>query len=348
MRKKKCYLVVSFSLFFIVAMNAVSFAQYPVTVGAIRWDAWCGNIHPVGLAVERSLGPHKYHYRAPFYSQEISWDSIQCRGATPEIIQKENEYAHFAGINYWAVCWYPRNGGLDTALQLYLQCPHKFGVRWSLIMGTAPFDENTDGPWLVNEFKKDSYQKVLGKRPLLYVYGNLVTRDGLDSLQELNRQAGNDSIYVVVMEESKNKADNLAESLNANAISAYATWAGNNGGPYYPQIPRADSIRWEEHRATGRQVVPWITTGHNTKPRIDHPVWWTKVGATEWTQDATPQQIANHLKQGLDWIDNNRTSTYARTLLIYAWNEFDEGGYICPTLNNNTDRLKAVRKVLVH
>jgi len=31
---------------------------------------------------------------------------------------------------------------------------------------------------------------------------------------------------------------------------------------------------------------------------------------------------------------------------MYAWNEFDEGGWICPTLGNNTSRLDAIRKIL--
>jgi len=33
-------------------------------------------------------------------------------------------------------------------------------------------------------------------------------------------------------------------------------------------------------------------------------------------------------------------------VLIYAWNEFDEGGWICPTLYNGTDRLNAIHNVL--
>jgi hypothetical protein len=31
---------------------------------------------------------------------------------------------------------------------------------------------------------------------------------------------------------------------------------------------------------------------------------------------------------------------------MYSWNEFDEGGWICPTLGNNTERLDALKKVL--
>ena len=326
--------------------NGLLAQQRPI-VGAIRWDAWCGNVHPVGLAVERNLSPHQYHYRAPFYSKEISRDSIQCRGASLSIVQKENKYAKYCGINYWAFCWYPKNSGLDTIMRLYLQGEHKYGINWCCILGTANFDERTDGPWLMNEFRKGIYQKVLGKRPLLYILGQDIGAQTINYLQQINRAAGNDSIYVVAMGEDKNTVDKYADSIHADAISAYTTWAYNNGGTYYPLVPYTDSVRWEEHRATGRQVIPWVTTGRNTKPRIDHPVWWTKVEANEWTQDATPKQLATHVNDCLNWIEKHPSSTLAKTFLIYAWNEFDEGGYICPTLNNNKERIRAIRPVLV-
>jgi hypothetical protein len=33
-------------------------------------------------------------------------------------------------------------------------------------------------------------------------------------------------------------------------------------------------------------------------------------------------------------------------VIIYAWNEFDEGGWICPTISEGTSRLDAISKVL--
>ncbi len=34
-------------------------------------------------------------------------------------------------------------------------------------------------------------------------------------------------------------------------------------------------------------------------------------------------------------------------VIIYAWNEFDEGGWLCPTLYGGTERLDAIREILV-
>lgn len=323
-------------------------------VGAIRWDAWIGDIGkgpqgatPVGLQVERSLSPHKYHYRAPFYSKVISNDSIQCRGTSQEIMDQEISYAKHAGIDYWAFCWYPPHSGLDTARQLYLASKHSVDIKWCLILGTNPFDFNRDAKWLVAEFKKSNYEKVLDGRPLIYVFSSAAIKGGnMQSLIELAIGEGVKKPYIAFMTQSEKDLPQ-ADSLHADALSAYISWAGKNGEPYFPVIPKADSTGWENHKATGRKVIPWVTSGHNTKPRIDHPVSWTKVPADNWVEDGSPEQIADHLASCISWVGKNRCVDEANCVLIYAWNEFDEGGWICPTLGNNTSRLDAIEKVLM-
>jgi hypothetical protein len=326
----------------------MSFSQKTL-VGAIRWDAWIGDIGngSVGLQVERALSPNRYHYRAPFYSKEISKDSIQCRGASQAIMDKEIAYAKDAGIDYWAFCWYPPHSGLDTARQLYLASKHKNDIKWCVILGTNPFDYDKNAFWLVQRFKENNYFKVLGGRPLVYVFPSTTTSSAqIKVLRNLCKLKGIPDPYIVVMEFSAKNAVAMADSLHADAMSAYISWTGKNGEPYYPVIPRADSTGWESYKATGRKVIPWVTTGHNTKPRIDNPVSWTKVPSDEWVSDGTPKQIADNLSNALRWTNMNKSIAEANTVLMYSWNEFDEGGWICPTLGNNTSRLDAIKKVL--
>ena len=82
------------------------------------------------------------------------------------------------------------------------------------------------------------------------------------------------------------------------------------------------------------------------KPRIDHAVSWQSMTSNSWVADGTPDEIGDHLKNALNWTSNHRDICEARTVIIYAWNEFDEGGWICPTLGNNTSRLDAIRKTI--
>lgn len=58
-------------------------------VGAIRWDAWVGTLNTdgvgatqVGLQVEQTLGPNKYHFRLPFFGVETGTDSVNARELT--------------------------------------------------------------------------------------------------------------------------------------------------------------------------------------------------------------------------------------------------------------------------
>src|SRR6266545_4265636 len=61
-------------------------------VGAIRWDAWVGDLPTsnergptaVGHEVERALGPAHWHDRLPFYARELSAHSVEVRATSQD------------------------------------------------------------------------------------------------------------------------------------------------------------------------------------------------------------------------------------------------------------------------
>lgn len=330
--------------------------QSTPVVGAIRWDGWVGPLNKAGLEVEHTLGPHRYHYRAPFYSREIGEDSIQCRAVTQQIIDKEIAYASYGGIRYWAFCWYPPGSGLDTARQLYLASAHNQSVNWCVILGTNPFDEDTDGAWLTGQFKTSCYQKVLDGRPLVFVFPSRDTK-GLQiaGLRKLSSEAGIPNPYVVAMAFSAKDADSICKVLGADAVSCYAssydfeTGGQYNEAGYAAVVPGSDRAGWTQYAATGRKIIPWVTAGWSPRPRIERSVsWGAYYKPNGWAQDGTPRQIAQHIGDAVRWTNQHKNVVEANAVLIYAWNEFDEGGWICPTLGDHTERLRAIRAVLKH
>jgi hypothetical protein len=341
----------------IVLFIAISYSATPgkkisgtkVLVGAIRWDAWIGDtkngIH-TGLQVERSLSPHKFHYRAPFFSKEIGTDSIQCREVTQDVMDQDISYANYAGINYWAFVYYKNGSGMEIARNLYLNSKVKKGLKWCLIIGNA-LDSN-EQIWLINQFKDPNYQKVVNGQPLLYIYGlgKLFKPDQVAQIRKLAADAGLRDPYIVLMSSDYKSPEMYADSLRANAISRYCSWAGGNGSAYYPDLPNADKTDWGNMKKLGLQVVPWVTAGRNMKPRIERSVSWQKIPADHWVADGTPKQIADNLKNSIDWVKTNQNTCPANTVIIYAWNEFDEGGWICPTFGNDSSRIKAIRTVI--
>lgn len=317
-------------------------------VGAIRWDGNTGDTptlnwpsgNYVGQQVERALGPNKYHFRLPFFGVETGTNTVQARELTQTVMDQDIAYAKSASIDYWAFVFYPDGSGMDLARNLYSSSTHKNDVNYCFIQ--APTSYFTT---LVSRFTEANYQKVLGNRPLLYIFdASAYSASEIANLRSQTIAAGLGTPYIVVMAFTTTTASEGAMALGADAISSYCSGI-SNGDPYLG-LANSDTGRWNDYKNTGRKVVPWVTTGWDPRPRIDNPVAWISYYPNNWGQTATPAEIATHLQEGLNWVDSNPTVADANTLLMYAWNEFDEGGWLSPTLYTGTDRLDALKGIL--
>ncbi len=324
-----------------------------ITVGAIRWDGWVGSkgSWQIGPIVERTLGPDRFHYRAPFFSIITAKDSISIDGTKQEILDKEIEYAKDAGIDYWAYCWYPDGCGLESARKLHQTSLHANDVKWCVILGSFEGNvSNNYGKTLIEDFTRENYQKVLGGRALVYLYGSDLTREGLDKLRSMTTDKKLKTPYVVVMDWGADAAVGYCNKIGADAISSYAA-LGKNNSPFAEIIPQQSKVNWETF-ASKKAVVPWICTGWNPKPRMESTNPWSQYYSEATNcQDATSGDIKAFLLSGIEWTNSNRNKAVANTIIIYAWNEHDEGfGAICPTLGSdgkpNRERLDAVKEAL--
>lgn len=442
-------------------------------IGAIRWDAWIGpydakvvGYKDIGAAVERHLGPPQFHDRVPFYGKITGPNSVEARELTQDVMDKEIRYAHDAGLAYWAMCWYPDGSGLDIARHLYLSSKIKKLIKYCYVRGWIPPSEFPTLASMV--FKDPCYLKVLGNRPLLYLFGSPNTPQNLEDLRKLTRAAGLGDPYVVqadlgqgcahtvvsafdgdtnsywqaadnqyagewlevefgakttfdkaVLAEkggrtsayeirywdgsqwltaytgttigsgdtpttvtfpavtgtkarlcflvgkqepqvnefqlfnTKGTADNLALSkkyaasstgYHYDALSRYVIGAWD-AAPYSKTMSNCLES-WNGDKKYGPDVIPNVSAGDDARPRILDPVPWGFYRSNWWSQEPTPEELGANVKQALDWIDANPTFDPARLVIIYAWNEFDEGGWICPTLLHGSDRLDAIHKVL--
>jgi hypothetical protein len=91
--------------------------------------------------------------------------------------------------------------------------------------------------------------------------------------------------------------------------------------------------------------IPEITVGWDKRP-------WEgpdgRGGGEGWYYpDRTPEQVENFVRDAISWMDENPTkTTKERIVLLYAWNENGEGGYLMPTKGDpNGEFLKAVKRV---
>ncbi|MEO6187317.1 MAG: discoidin domain-containing protein [Ginsengibacter sp.] len=343
----------SFTLFIIILIATIGNTGSAQTVGAIRWDAWTGTSNFIGQQVEADLSPNKYHYRVPYYGTEVSTDSVTINACTQAIMDQEIQYAAGAGLNYWAFVWYPASGGLDQSRKLYKSSGHIQSINYCLIIEPNNWITNISLDSIVNDFKSPTYQKVLGNRPLLYLLGYAgILKTDVDALRAKTIGAGLGTPYIVEM-----RVDGVYTTLSTlglDAFSMYATtWLTN--GVSYDSLANTDIAQWNWIGISNKlPFVPNVTTGWDTRPRHDHVLSFVPdPGPDSWVQTATPAQIAHHIVDAKNWNAANPSVAVANTVIVYAWNEFDEGGYICPniTVGNYTipytARLDSIAKVLL-
>ena len=340
----------------------------PVTerpiVGAIRWDAWHGDASEVGLTVERTLAPKHWHHRLPFFGRVVAENAVEARGHTQEVMDQEIDYAHAAGLDYWAFVIYPEDEALSLGLKQYLSSEKKDKIRFCLNLQGGWESRGGPDDWpekvarYVNYFKEPTYQTVLEGRPLVFLYsveglvgsGRFETWDdaraAFDALREATRAAGLPNPYIVAQGWWPPTLKEQAETLGLDAIGAYASSAGAKAGNFTDLASHTERW-WDAFRETGMPVVPLATAGWDMRPRVETPVPWVDGGDIEQYYEApTPEELAAHVSTALDWCRRHPDAAEAQAVLIYAWNEFDEGGWLCPTLEEGTARLDALGKIL--
>lgn len=310
-----------------------------VKIGVIRWDAWVGDLNSVGLEVEKCLSSQKYHNRLPFYAS-LDDNNVKIRNATKKTILNEIEYATNYGINYFAFCWYPFGSGLDTARNLFLKV-NQTKVKWCLILGTNPFAKE-DADWLIGQFSNKNYQKV-NDRPIIYLFD--VNKDLLNIVNYIKINSKNYKPYFIGMVWNEEQARSMNDLMKLDALTQYCTPGKNN--MIYNDLIKLEESLWNKYLNIN-SVIPWVTTGWDKRPRYESPVSWEICDNfdIEYIQYPTTKELKHHLNNA--YLFNNKHDN--DQVLIYAWNEFDEGGFIEPTLKENRTiditKLSAIKEVV--
>jgi hypothetical protein len=383
MNLSRTHAMVMITMFFLCLLPSPSSASenQDILVGIIRWAGWSANNHH-----EKYLSDKQWHYRVPFFAQ-IEGDKVTMNEEDQEVMDQEILYAAKAGIDYWSLNYraWPRNPGPNFKWgrsrmhELHLASPYKDKINFCLMLQDSllgpsrdkheeaartfdyerEWDTTTDE--VVGLFKQSAYQKVLGNRPLVYVFGaakfsyfqsTRETKEGFELLARKSQKAGLGKPYVVAMTWLGSEGGKWFDEVGYDAISGYAaplhpeidrnTFAGHP----YRMLAEANQIYWRACQKTGRQVIPVVNEGWDARPhyvKLDQHYDRPK-GA--WFQRGTNEEVAQNVKTVCEWVRSNPKNTAAHSILIYAWNEFTEGGWLCPTLRDGSKRLEAVGEVL--
>ena len=320
-------------------------------VGAIRWDAWCGG--SVTNQVEATLGPKKFRDRLPWFAEVIDEETVQIHGGKQEIMSKEIQFASEAGLDYWAFLIYPNGNEMSRALELYLANKNRDKINFCMILhnnlGVSEKDWPRERDRVIQLLKEPGYQTVLEERPLVYLFSANAQR-----FQELRQAIAKEGIHPYYVFMGWNPAGDYAvEKRNGfDAVSAYAN--GCRVETFAELVRDVEQNYWKNAADAKIEYVPFVTTGWDKQPRKEHPVLWELNDAYHhqegFPSQATPQEIAKHLELAIRFTQEHQDLCPANAIIIYAWNEHDEGGWLVPVWlpdgKSDNSRLKAIGNVL--
>ena len=346
------------------------------TLGVIRWDMYTG--HPFTTQKQEFgfLKPQEYHWRAPFFVRRTDNPEKPLKfnpEYRPEVYQtameQEIEFAAEAGIDYWAFGYEGTSAhlkrGLRDALDAYLASPRKAEINFCVTANCPAVakvkyyepprvrhtEKEIDNSWrdyttdMIKLAKEPSYQRVLGGRPLVYLYQPRFLGEGrrrelaptervdrcLRLLREQFNAAGVGNPYLAHMVDTRKPGwKRLFELGLVDCVTLYhQRYAGENlqYGTLWGHI-RHSTLEGAFKRPD-LKVIPPTMSGANGMPRYTgpggaFPKW-------NWTEPA-PGELTAHLTGAFDYVTAHPEKCEANTVIMYAWNEHSEGGFLCPTM----------------
>ena len=328
-----------------------------VIAGAIRWDAWYQR-SDASLSAQHSLSSARYSSRAPFFCSVANNAEVDCIGSAAEM-EAEIQAAVKGGLQYWAFVWYAAAGvdaSLRVAWELYNKSRYRALINWCGIvgldsLGSLPFDvskSQANARIWCDYMKQSNYQNVsvgTASRPLLYIlwddgaleryFGNDLknVRAFLDYLRRTLGDAGIGSPYVTVLDGVAGSS--IARDIGADAISSYISSFVREKAAPYSELDRQTREFWKKMADTGFPMIPISMVGWDTRARQERPVPWSHAAPnpnpTMYYELPTASELANHVLAAVTFINQNSRSCESKALLIYSWDECDEGGALIPT-----------------
>ncbi len=328
-------------------------------IGVINWDGCLeSDTTYFGGYCAKTLSGAKYTNRVPFYADVTKEHKVSFHKRTQEEFDKEMEYAIGAGIDYFAYVWYTKRDKFatdenvsETARHVheltYIRELHEKSslnnkLKMCAILSAHPITDAELGE-LAQTMQK-SYYQYIEKRPLVYIYTGY-DKELILRLRSACEVAGVSNPYVVIFTNNNPAADGETYD-EADGVSAYCVPNEDKDCDTTEDFVSYMLDMNDLMISYSLPVVPMFSVGWNPMPRIDTPVPWYGYANKRYASASDPEQIVSGAKALSEHLE--KKNIQPKTVLSYAWNEFEEGGFICPTFDSeggiDVSRLEAFRK----
>jgi len=332
-----------------------------MAVGAYYFDGWAGRNQLAADAREpwaRNAPTHlSRRMIEEFPKREPVWG---WRDDSLAIMERQIDLAADHGLAFFAFCWYwhddaksinkeaIRKDPKHTSLELFLKAKNNHRLKFCLLVanhqgfeikGTEHWKQAADF-WM--RYLKHPRYLTVGGKPLVIIFNpGGGDKGGFAYLQEAARKAGLPGVATA-------GCGSAVLEMGYTYRTHYAVVPGYSAGSEeheYAELVAANRAAWGGSRE--QPYIPVVTAGCDKRP------WEGPTGLKQdagwYYPDRTPDLFADFLRDAVAWMDKHPEQTTAeRIVLIYAWNEFGEGGYIAPTKGDpDGSYLKALRSVVM-
>lgn len=288
-----------------------------------------------------------------------------------ETMDREIIAASEYGVDFFQILWYPPTetgryeyqDKLNAACEQFMRSPFNKRMRFSVeYVNHPPFVPQTDEQWdsacrhLCSYMKHERYLRV-GGRPVFKIHGahhfwNQCSQDAakvaarVQRLREIARQEGAGEILV----SSGVGAEGVA---TGPIVAPYDFLTVYNWIPPLPCRPQPypykellDMARncWREYALKSEHhFVPYIPAGWDPRPWKDPRPSFEFPDRNQWMDalKSAKQALDEYPRLGAPLAGGDRR----KMALIYAWNEYGEGGIVAPTKGESYMKLEAIREV---
>ena len=275
------------------------------------------------------------------------------------------------GVDFFHILWYylPSNQkskagdhNLNNGIEQFMASPNNHMMKFTIeFTNHPPFEITSDEEWGAVcrewcEIMKHSRYLQVDDRPVFKIH----------SVYFFHQQNGNDNKRVAARLATFRKIakkSGLPNPLISGGVAACAVTSGESAAPYdflttymeMPDLPQKEELYsyedlikyaedgWKRYaKDSDKPYVPYVPAGWDPRPWKDpRPSFATPTGE-EWTS------ALKRVKSTLDNSSNLGILTrdgIQKAILIYAWNEFGEGGIVAPTKGDGEMKLEAIRSV---
>ncbi len=319
-----------------------------VRVGVVYWERTGSKETYFGHHIARTLSPAKYRDRTPYYADIVGENEIEFHVTTQEEFDEELQLAVEAGIDYFVYTWNSddKKNRIDfidapdhliqgtlreednTRRKLHGRSPLREKVKMCAYLLGMHTQSDQDLKRLIAEMKQDYYEKIDG-RPLVYIFSGY-RPELIRRLRAMAAEDGIPSIFVAFANNGPLSEDD--DYSLADAVTAYAyDDRGAASGCGYKGFYEGMNAENEKRKRFGIPIIPLYSLGWSPRPRIDTRVPWISYKDREYLPAPTLQEMKDGAESFCEWIKNNREFTALNHMIVFAWNEFEEGAWICPT-----------------